>query len=102
MHRLRELLRRTRDDRPPPLLRPNQLRLDVVRAERLRREARQASQLPSEEQRARRPPPAPTPPMARPQPRQHAALGSRSRLRQALLLKEVLDPPLALRESPPR
>jgi hypothetical protein len=103
MQRLRDTLRRGRSTEP--LYRPNELRLDTVREERLRREARRAEPAPRqpgrslEEQQARGPReslPAPAT-HPRPAPRQIAALKTRSGLRQAWLLKEILGPPLELR-----
>ena len=85
-------------------LRPNELRRDVVRAERLRQEARQtdaaarAARLAHHEERAAR---ERTPaPLAERAPAERALrnhLMSRSSLRRAWLLKEVLGPPVALR-----
>ncbi|MBA3450618.1 MAG: hypothetical protein H0T18_05335 [Chloroflexia bacterium] len=98
------LRRRLAGQPPPRQLRPTELRRDVVRAERLRREATAVSSVTAqpltlEEQRPRRvrvePP---QPPSAEREPWQKSALRSRSSLRQALLLKEILDPPLALRD----
>ncbi len=86
------------------LLRPNELRLDVVRAERLRREARRPDaianppRIPPEEPQSLRAPTAETGPARRnPDPSLVAALKSRSGLRQAWLVKEILGPPRALR-----
>ena len=107
MQRLRDALRRPRSVAPPDRqYRPNELRLDVVRAERLRREARRAEPAVGppgrslEELRERRPPvPLPAPAaQARRASRQIAPLKTRSGLRQAWLLKEILGPPLALRD----
>jgi hypothetical protein len=106
--RLRDALRRGRSSEPPHRqYRPNELRLDVVRAERLRREARWAEPAASRPARSleelqvqERGPrePLPTPAVqSRPVPSQIAALKTRSGLRQAWLLKEILGPPLALR-----
>ncbi len=108
MQRLRDALRRRRSAEPPHRqYRPNELRLDVVRAERLRRDARRAEPAVSqpgrslEELQERRPRESPRglrlPNRAR-RLRQIAALKTRSGLRQAWLLKEILDPPLALRD----
>jgi hypothetical protein len=106
MQRLRDALRQGRSIVPPSRqFRPNELRLDVVRAERLRREARRtelAAAPPGrslEELRERRPPEPLPAPAARSEPmrQQIAALKTRSGLRQAWLLKEILSPPLALR-----
>ena len=88
---------------PHNALRPNELRRDAVRAERLRREARLAEHAarqhtpPAREERTHRahqpvtsPPPEDGVPLA-------TALRSRSELRRAILLKEILGPPAALR-----
>ena len=91
-------------ERPP---RPNELRREAVRAERLRREAlrgeaatSQPQSLP-EERRGPPAPPAAVPPAGRDgEPRLVAALATRSGLRQAWLLKEILGPPRALRSRP--
>src|SRR5215216_2031824 len=107
MQRLRDALRRGRStEQPHRQYRPNELRLDVVRAERLRREARRAEPptgLPerSLEELGERRPQEPLPvPAARSHraSRQFAPLKTRSGLRQAWLLKEILDLPLALRD----
>jgi hypothetical protein len=107
MQRLREALRHASSAEPPNRqYRPNELRPDVVRAERLRRETRRTEPAPRqpvrslEERQARGlresvPAPAIQP---RPAPTQFAALKTRSGLRQAWLLKEILSPPLALRD----
>jgi hypothetical protein len=112
MQRLRGALRRERSGAPPERqYRPNELRLDLVRAERLRREARRAEPLSNqparslEELHLQEPGPQASaiPSLAtRPRPvaRQLAALKTRSGLRQAWLLKEILSPPLALRHPP--
>jgi hypothetical protein len=112
MQRLRAALRRERSAAPPERqYRPNELRLDVVRAERLRREARGAEPLSSVPARSREellgpepgPQESPIPaPATRPRPvaTQIAALKTRSGLRQAWLLKEILSPPLALLHLP--
>ena len=106
IRRLWDVLQRGRSDQPASRQsRPNELRLDVVRAERLRRESRQFasrgydSQLSLEEQRPRRNlAEEPLAARASTKPRPVASLKSRTALRQAILLKEVLDPPLALRD----
>jgi hypothetical protein len=107
MQRLRDALRRGRSSElPRHQYRPNELRLDMVRAERLRREVRRAG--PPAIQPARsleelqtrgspKPLPAPTA-QPRPAPSRIAVLKTRSGLRQAWLLKEILGPPLALRD----
>ena len=92
------------DEPPARPLRPNELRRDAVRTERLRREALRAESAtrqrghPPEERREQREPNDATPP-ARPagEPRPVAALMSRSGLRQAWLLKEILGPPRGVR-----
>jgi hypothetical protein len=107
MQRLRDALRRGQSaEQPYRQYRPNELRLDVVRAERLRREARRVEPAAgpagrSLEELGERRPLAPLPaPAARSRPatQRIAALQSRSGLRQAWLLKEILSPPLALRD----
>jgi hypothetical protein len=107
MQRLLDALRRGRSSEPPRRqYRPNELRLDTVRAERLRRDARRAEpaarqpvRSPEElqERGPRDPLPAPAT-QPRSAPKQIAALKTRSGLRQAWLLKEILGPPLALRD----
>ena len=107
MQRLLDTLRHASSAEPPNRqYRPNELRLDVARAERLRRETRRTEPAPGppgrslEELRERRPrEPLPTP-AARSLParQQFAALKTRSGLRQAWLLKEILSPPMALRD----
>ena len=108
MQRLRDALHRERPATPPERqYRPNELRLDLVRAERLRREALRAEPLSSQPARSleeqQEPEPLESPaaaPAIRPRPvvREIAALKTRSGLRQAWLLKEILSPPLALRD----
>jgi hypothetical protein len=107
MQRVRDALSRGRSaEQPYRQYRPNELRLDVVRAERQRREARWTEPAVGppgrslEELRERRPPePLPAPAArSRPTRQQVAALKTRSGLRQAVLLKEILSPPLALRD----
>ena len=106
MQRLRDALRQGHSAEPTHRqYRPNELRLDVVRAERLRREVQRAEPAASrparslEELQERRPHDSVPAPAARsrPVPSQIAALKTRSGLRQAWLLKEILGPPLALR-----
>ena len=109
MQRLRNALHGERSGEPPNRqFRPNELRLDAVRAERLRREARHAQpavRQPGrslEELQERRPlEPTAAAPATRPRPgaSQIAALKTRTGLRQAWLLKEILGPPLALRNQ---
>ena len=107
IQRLRDALRRGRStEQLHRQYRPNELRLDVVRAERLRRETRRAEPAVGpparslEELRERRPQePLPAPATrSHPAPQPIAALKTRSGLRQAWLLKEILSPPLALRD----
>jgi len=107
MQRLRDALLQGRAADPPHRqFRPNELRLDTVRSERLRREARRTEPVvvPAgrslEELRERRPQePLPAPAArSRLASQQFAALRTRSGLRQAWLLKEILSPPLALRD----
>ena len=107
IQRLRDALRPGQSvEQPYRQYRPNELRLDVVRAERLRRDARRAEPAAGppgrslEELRERRPPEPLSAPAARlrPAPQQIAALKTRAGLRQAWLLKEILSPPLALRD----
>jgi hypothetical protein len=112
MQRLRGALRRERSAAPPERqYRPNELRLDLVRAERLRREARRAEPISNQPARSLEelqgpepgPQESPSPsPATRPHPvaTHVAALKTRSGLRQAWLLTEILGPPLALRHSP--
>jgi hypothetical protein len=105
LRRLRDVLQREYSDQPlNRQFRPNELRRDVVRAERLRRESYRVEpaptrpQLSAEEQRARRAEPSMASAVpARQVPSQVSALKTRSGLRQAWLLKEILGPPLAQR-----
>ena len=107
MQRLRDALRRGRSaEQPHRQYRPNELRLDEIRAERLRREARRVEPAVGppgrslEELGVRRPQEPLPAPAARSHraSRQIASLKTRSGLRQAWLLKEILAPPLALRD----
>ena len=107
MQRLRDALLRSRSaELPQRQYRPNELRLDTVRAERVRREARRPEPAPrqparSQEELQARAPREPRPaPITEPRhaPNQFAALKTRSGLRQAWLLKEILGRPLALRD----
>ena len=106
LQRLRDALGRGRSDRHPSRqYRPNELRLDTVRADRLRREAQRGASpanLPGrslEEQHVRREPAIAAPSAStRAEPWQVTALKTRSGLRQAWLLKEILAPPIALRD----
>jgi hypothetical protein len=105
LQRLRAALKRNFSDQPASRqLRPNELRLDVIREERLRRESRRVElatsrpQLSVEEQRTRRAEASSAVPMpTREVPLCLSALKTRSGLRQAWLLKEILGPPMALR-----
>ena len=103
IQRILDALRRRGEQEPARPLRPNELRRDVVQAERRRREATPAARVGrfppvSEEERApRKPPPAQleSPPVS-----QHAlgaVLRTRTGLRTAWLAKEVLGPPPGLR-----
>lgn len=93
---IRRLLEVFRRPPPPPRHRPNELRLDQVRAERRRREALRATVPPAEEERSRR---EPEPPLTRPaRPPLLARPIARADLRRALLLEEIIRPPLAVRE----
>ena len=106
MQRLLDVLQRQLTDQPlDRQFRPNELSRDAVRAERLRRDshrgepAQSRPQLSAEEQRVRRAErsmasAAPS----RQVPPHVSALKTRSGLRQAWLLKEILSPPLALRD----
>jgi hypothetical protein len=98
------LRRRLGGQAPAPQIRPNELRRDVVQAERQRREARRP---PAAAQRAafdeataprNRPAVSPVEPVATVKPVMRA-LQSRSGLRQAWLMTEILGPPAALRGS---
>ncbi len=100
------LQRRLAEQAPQRQYRPNELRLDTVRAERLRREARRAEPAARQPQRSleelqdrgtREPLPT-SAAQPRPVPKPIGALKTRSGLRQAWLLKEILGPPLALRD----
>ncbi len=90
-------------ERPP---RPNELRRDVARAERLRREALRTRATASpqrvlteerQERQERREPAAARAGRPDGEPSLVAALRSRSGLRQAWLVTEILGPPRALR-----
>lgn len=99
LRRLRELLQRQQS---PPQFRPNELRMDVARAERLRREALRGDfrSTPGAEERPTRREPSIAAPAVRPPPASRVpGLRSRVGLRRAMLLKEILEPPLALREA---
>ncbi len=91
---------RRHGDPPGQALRPNELRRDAARAERLRREALRAEAAASQPRRPREEPREPEAARAgRPDGGALlvAALRSRSGLRQAWLVQEVLGPPRALR-----
>jgi len=81
-------------------LRPNQLRRDDAIAERRRQEAARRSDRPGAQASQTRPnreaanPPRHESPGSLP-----AALSSRAGLRQAMLLREVIGPPLSLRDQ---
>ncbi len=84
--------------------RPNELRREVVRTGRLHQEARQADaaarasrRAPEEERAPRERMPASPDAQATTERALTSALKSRSGLRQAWVLKEVLGPPVALR-----
>ena len=106
LRRLRDILQREYTDQSlNRQFRPNELRRDVVSAERLRRESHRVEptptrpQLSAEEQRARRAEPSMASAVsARQVPSHVSALTTRSGLRQAWLLKEILNPPMALRD----
>ncbi len=106
MQRLRDALQREFTEQSlDRQFRPNELSRDVVRAERLRRESHRAEPVPTrpqpsaEEQRARRAEPSTASAVpARQVPSHVSALKTRSGLRQAWLLKEILSPPMALRD----
>jgi hypothetical protein len=90
------------DQVPQRQFRPNELSWEVARAERLRREARQSETVRRPDAPKEDAPPRRDRQPADPIPRPHtapltASLRSRSELRRALLLKEILGPPAALR-----
>ena len=107
--RLLDALRRVVSTEPPNrTYRPNELRVDTVRAERLRRESRRTEpslrqtgrsleELQVQQRRPLESAAAALPVRSRPGAKQLAALKTRTGLRQAWLLKEILGPPLALR-----
>ena len=104
IERLRRGLRREPMPATTQPLRPNQLSQEAARAERLRREALRAEPIGklserSHEELPERPEPVETPPpgprVTDPWPVQ--ALASRSAVRRAWLLMEILGPPRALR-----
>jgi hypothetical protein len=102
LDRLRHTLRQSVEAAAPPPRRPNELRLDLVRAERQRRETAQGGYRPllpaspTAEEARRAPPPAPTPPRKPRAPHPIASLRTRSGLRQAFLLNEILGPPRSI------
>lgn len=96
------LHRELADQMPERQFRPNELSREVARAERLRREARQAraprpAVPPQAEEQTRRERPAPTPTPQSDATSVTRSLKSRAELRRAMLLKEILGPPAALR-----
>jgi hypothetical protein len=98
------LQRRLVEQAPQRQYRPNELRREVVRTGRLHQEARQADaaarasrRAPEEERPPRERMPAPPDAPATNERALTSALKSRSGLRQAWVLKEVLGPPVALR-----
>ena len=104
IERLRHVLRRESLPSPAQPLRPNQLSQQAARPERLRREAlrdeqiRRVPERSSEQLLERREPMATTlPPRRELESSPVKALTSRSTLRQAWLLMEILGPPRALR-----
>lgn len=101
MRRLRELLQR---EPAVPYSRPNELRVESVRSERLRREAQgqqRTARFPpvSEEQMPRREAPPPVAPQAPVRPALVLRPLSRAELRRAIVLGEIIGPPLALRSD---
>ena len=103
--RIRGALRRSLVEQAPQRqYRPNELRREVVRTGRLPQEARQADaavrasrRAPEEERAPRERMPASPDASGTTERALVSALKSRSGLRQAWLLKEVLGPPVALR-----
>jgi hypothetical protein len=103
--RILDALRRSLVEQAPERqYRPNELRREVVRAGRLPQEARQADaaaratrRAPEEELAPRERLPASSDAQATTKRAMISALKSRSRLRQAWVLKEILGPPAALR-----
>ena len=98
------LRRRLAEQAPERQYRPNELRRDVVRTGRLPQEARQADaaaraarRAPEEERAPRERMPASPNAPATTERALASVLTSRSGLRQAWVLKEVLGPPVALR-----
>jgi hypothetical protein len=98
------LQRRLVEQAPERQYRPNELRREVVRTGRLHQEARQVNvaarasrRAPEEERASRERMSAPPDAQATTERALISALKSRSGLRQAWVLKEVLDPPVALR-----
>jgi hypothetical protein len=106
MERIREFLRRRGGRGNPPQLRPNELRRDVVQAERRRREAGRArAAAPGaiyDEATAprQRPPVVPARPVA-PAHLLLATLKTRDGLRQAWLMSEILGAPVSMRDRGP-
>ena len=103
--RILDALRRSRaEQRPERQYRPNELRREAVRTGRLHQEARQSDaaarasrRAPEEERAPRERMPASPDAQATTERALISALKSRSGLRQAWVLKEVLGPPVALR-----
>jgi hypothetical protein len=105
IRRILDALRRGLIDQAPERqYRPNELRREVVRAGRIQQDARQADaatrasrRAPEEERAPRERRPASPDAQATIERALISALTSRSGLRQAWVLKEVLGPPVALR-----
>ncbi len=98
------LKQRLAEQAPERQYRPNELRREVVRTGRLNQDARQADvdarasrRAPEEERAPRERMPASPDAQATTERALISALKSRSGLRQAWVLKEVLGPPVALR-----
>jgi hypothetical protein len=102
MQRMLDALRRLSGEQPSmSQSRPNELRREVVQAERRRREIRAAEVATPRMSEEERPPRerVVTPPVAREIERNAfpGVLRTRAGLRQAWLMKEILDTPVALR-----
>jgi hypothetical protein len=105
IRRILDALRRGLIEQAPERqFRPNELRRDVMRTGRVHQEARQADvaarasrRAPEEERAPRERMPASPDAQATTERALISALKSRSGLRQAWVLKEVLDPPVSLR-----
>jgi hypothetical protein len=104
LDRIRNALRHRIEEATLPPLRPNELRAEFVRAERVQREARQRrNPTSSSDDRAgrnARPADPVTPPSPSALQTLHPieVLSARAGPRQAWLLKEILGPPVALRD----